>query len=81
MGAMRAPLVVELAPLLDEHLGLGAAAELFAIQSLVLRCSRRPAQVVKRCDGPVKLLLQFCRLPAGCVCTDGTAMSPRKRLR
>ncbi|TDV01977.1 hypothetical protein C7408_1461, partial [Paraburkholderia caballeronis] len=35
MGTMRPPLVVELAPLLDEHFCLGAAAEPFAIQQFV----------------------------------------------
>ncbi len=35
MGAVRPPLVVKLSPLLDEHLGFGAAAEPFAIQQLV----------------------------------------------
>ena len=35
MSAMRPTLVVELSPALDEHLGLGAAAEPFAIEQLV----------------------------------------------
>lgn len=35
MSAMRPPFVVELAPLLDEHPGFGAAAKPFAIQQLV----------------------------------------------
>ena len=35
MSAMRPPLVEKLAPLLDEHLGFGTAAEPLAIQQLV----------------------------------------------
>jgi hypothetical protein len=35
MGAMWSPLVIELTPLLDGHLGLGAAAKPFSIQQFI----------------------------------------------